>query len=62
MDGGQERSHREGIPTSPQPGERYDLLLFVWCEHYKFYRRYGLWDVPTIWLNAALFFLVLFYV
>jgi hypothetical protein len=39
MDGGQERS---GIPTSPQPGERYDLLLFVWYEHYTFFRRYGL--------------------
>jgi hypothetical protein len=26
MDGGQERSYREGSPTSPQPDERYDLL------------------------------------
>ena len=38
------------------------LLLFVWYEHYKFFRRYGLRDIPTIWLNSALLFLVLFYV
>src|SRR5215212_3401132 len=40
----------------------FALLLSVWYEHYKFFRRYGLRDVPTIWLNSALLFLVLFYV
>lgn len=38
------------------------LLLLVWYEHYKFFRRYGLGDNLTVYLNAALLFLVLFYV
>ncbi|MDX6611458.1 MAG: hypothetical protein QOD75_644 [Blastocatellia bacterium] len=39
------------------------LLLFtVWLTQYRFFRRYGLQDGPTIWLNAALIFVVLFYV
>jgi len=40
----------------------FALLLYVWYEHYKFFRRYGLGDTPTIWLNSALLFLMLFYV
>jgi uncharacterized membrane protein len=40
----------------------FALLLSVWYEHYKFFRRYGLRDTPTVWLNSALLFLVLFYV
>lgn len=40
----------------------FALLLYVWYEHYKYFRRYGLRDNPTIWLNSALLFLVLFYV
>jgi small-conductance mechanosensitive channel len=41
----------------------FALLLFVWWyEHYKFFRRYGLSDLPTLWLNSVLLFLVLFYV
>ena len=39
------------------------LLLFaVWFNQYKFFRRYGLQDTTTIVLNAALLFVVLFYV
>src|SRR6266550_412527 len=39
------------------------LLLFaVWFNQYKFFRRYGLQDTPTVLLNAALLFVVLFYV
>jgi uncharacterized membrane protein len=38
------------------------LLLIVWYEHYKFFRRYGLRDVLIQFLNAALLFLVLMYV
>jgi len=39
------------------------LLLFtVWLTQYKFFRRYGLQDGPTVWLNAALIFVILFYV
>ncbi len=39
------------------------LLLFaVWFNQYKFFRRYGLRDTTTVMLNAALLFVVLFYV
>jgi uncharacterized membrane protein len=37
-------------------------LVAIWREHYVFFRRYGLQDSGTIWLNAALLFVVLFYV
>jgi uncharacterized membrane protein len=40
----------------------FALLLFVWYEHYKFFRRYGLRDITTLGLNSALLFLVLLYV
>ena len=40
----------------------FALLLWIWYEHYKFFRRYGLRDVSTLWLNSALLFLVLLYV
>lgn len=38
------------------------LLLSVWHDHYKFFRRYGLRDTPTLMLNSVLLFLVLLYV
>lgn len=38
------------------------LLLLVWYDHYKFFRRYGLNDTPTMWLNSALLFIMLMYV
>ncbi|HEV7745732.1 MAG TPA: TMEM175 family protein [Pyrinomonadaceae bacterium] len=38
------------------------LLFFVWFTQYKFFRRYGLQDTTTVVLNAALLFVVLFYV
>ena len=40
----------------------FALLIEVWREHYTFFRRYGLQDNGTIWLNAALLFVTLFYV
>jgi uncharacterized membrane protein len=40
----------------------FTLLLIVWYTQYKFFRRYGLQDNVTIILNAALLFVVLFYV
>jgi uncharacterized membrane protein len=40
----------------------FGLLLMIWYEHYKFFRRLGLHDLPTIVLNAVLLFLTLFYV
>lgn len=40
----------------------FALLTFLWYEHYKFFRRYGLSDMFTITLNSILLFVVLFYV
>jgi uncharacterized membrane protein len=40
----------------------FGLLLLIWHEQHVFFRRYGLDDVLTITLNAALLFIVLFYV
>ena len=40
----------------------FTVLILVWREHYTFFRRYGLQDNGTIWLNAALLFVTLFYV
>lgn len=40
----------------------FALLMFVWYDHYIFFRRYGIRDAYTIFLNSALIFVVLFYV
>jgi hypothetical protein len=37
-------------------------LIMIWRTHYRFSRRYGLEDEYTVFLNAVLLFLVLFYV
>jgi uncharacterized membrane protein len=38
------------------------FLIIVWHAHYVFFRRYGLEDTKTIFLNALLLLVVLFYV
>jgi len=38
------------------------FLILIWMSHFHFFRRYGLHDTPTLWINAALLFSVLFYV
>lgn len=38
------------------------MLFIVWFNHYRFFRRYGMQDNLTVWLNAVLLFVVLFYV
>ena len=43
-------------------GVCFALLIVIWREHYVFFRRYGLQDNTTIWLNATLLFVMLFYV
>jgi uncharacterized membrane protein len=40
----------------------FTILVQVWYYHYKFSRRYGLQTTYAIVLNAALIFVVLFYV
>jgi uncharacterized membrane protein len=43
-------------------GISFMMLFIVWWNHYRFFRRYGLQDNLTVWLNAVLLFVVLFYV
>ncbi len=40
----------------------FALLVWIWHEHNMFFRRYGLNDALTVFLNSALLFVVLFYV
>lgn len=40
----------------------FAMVCFVWWEHNKFFRRYGLQDAWTGFLNSLLLFVVLFYV
>lgn len=40
----------------------FAMLFIVWFNHYRFFRRYGLQDNFTIWLNAILLFVILFYI
>jgi uncharacterized membrane protein len=40
----------------------FALLANVWYEHYRYFRRYGLENPWTVFLNCALLFFVLFYV
>ncbi len=40
----------------------FALIVWIWVEHFRFFRRFALADGTTIALNAALLFLVLFYV
>ena len=43
-------------------GISFLLLVFIWMEQHRFFRKYGLEDHWTIVLNVGLLFLVLFYV
>jgi len=40
----------------------FALLVWIWWEHNAFFRRYGLEDGLTVFLNGVLLFVVLFYV
>ena len=40
----------------------FAALIWIWFQHYSYFRRYGLSDPPTIVLNAILLFVVLLYV
>ncbi len=39
----------------------FSILFVIWTNQYKFFRQYGLQDGPTLWLNAGLLFVVLFF-
>ena len=40
----------------------FALLVWIWYEHNLFFRRYGLQDAMTVFINSVLLFVVLFYV
>ena len=40
----------------------FALLVWIWYEHNSFFRRFGLQDTYTIFLNSVLLFVVLLYV
>ena len=40
----------------------FAMLVWIWHEHNMYFRRYGLQDGLTVFLNAVLLFVVLFYV
>lgn len=40
----------------------FAILVWIWYEHYLFFQRFGIADVPVVWLNSMLLFVVLFYV
>jgi uncharacterized membrane protein len=40
----------------------FAILILIWHAHVKFFRRYGLQDAWTVFLNSSLLFVVLLYV
>jgi len=40
----------------------FAMICYIWWEHNKFFRRYGLQDAWTAFLNSVLLFVVVFYV
>src|SRR5208282_4940754 len=40
----------------------FAILISLWHDHYRFFRRYGLQDRRTIFLNGLLLFIVILYV
>jgi hypothetical protein len=40
----------------------FAMLIWLWHEHYSFFRRYGLRDGRTVLINSMLLFVVLFYI
>ena len=46
----------------PAFGACFAILVWIWVEHYRFFRTYKLADGVTILLNSVLLFVVLFYI
>jgi uncharacterized membrane protein len=40
----------------------FGLFIFIWLAHFNFFRRFGLHDAATMWINFALLFTVLAYI
>lgn len=45
----------------PALAASFAILVMIWHSHYLYFRRYGLRDATTVWLNGVLLFLVLLY-
>lgn len=52
----------EAMRGFPAFGISFALLVVIWYEHYRYFRRYGLESLPAVILNCALLFCVLLYV
>jgi uncharacterized membrane protein len=52
----------DSVRALPAFAASFAILLMIWQEHHNFFRRYGVHDGVTIWLNGLLLFVVLFYV
>ena len=50
------------VRALPAFAASFAILLLIWQEHHNFFRRYGIHDGVTIWINGLLLFVVLFYV
>jgi len=48
-----------GLPVF---GVCFAMLMLVWHEHHQYFRRVGLQDGITVWLNGALLFVVMIYI
>jgi hypothetical protein len=59
------RSYDELMATMrgfPAFGACFAILIWIWIEHYRFFRTYRIADGVTVLLNSLLLFVVLFYV
>lgn len=52
----------QALSNFPSFAACFCILMWVWHEHYKFFRHYALQDRRTIILNSILLFVVLFYI
>ncbi|MGQ0383382.1 MAG: TMEM175 family protein [Gammaproteobacteria bacterium] len=52
----------EVLRAFPAFGATFAVLVWIWYLHYQYFRRYGLVNPVTIFLNGVLLCLILFYV
>ncbi len=52
----------QSVRAMPAFAASFAILLLIWQEHHNFFRRYGVHDGVSIWINGLLLFVVLFYV
>lgn len=50
------------FPGFPAFAACFAILMWFWVTHHRFFRRYGLNDGTTVFLNSVLLFVVLIYV